>query len=126
MKKGTITPNGVVLHTHENATVVFLAEHGYDIELIPPIHKKGAKTPDIQMLGLDWEMKNPRSNGKYTIEHSFRSALRQSPNLIFVIRGSKFSEQKIIAEVLKRFHKYKRAKRVIIITKQRKLLDYNK
>lgn len=126
MKKGKITPNGVVLHTHENATVVFLTEQGFDIELLPPVQRKGARTPDLRMQNLDWEMKNPRSNGKYTIEHSFRSALKQSPNIIFDIRGSKMLERKAITEIERRFNDFKKVKRVLIITKKHKLLDLNK
>jgi len=126
MKKGRITPNGVVLHTHENATAVFLTEQGYDVELLPPAQRKGARTPDIRMLNLDWEMKSPRSNGKYTIEHSFRSALKQSPNIIFDIRGSKMPEQKCIAEIERRFNDFKKVNRVMIVTKRQGLLDFNK
>ncbi|MCE7936801.1 hypothetical protein DYH10_03365 [Candidatus Saccharibacteria bacterium CPR2] len=126
MKQGKITPNGVVLHTHENATVVFLTEQGFDVELLPPVQRKGARTPDIKMLDVEWEMKSPRSNGKYTIEHSFRSALKQSPYIIFDIRGSKIPQQKCIAEIERRFNDFKKVKRVIIITKTRKLLDFNK
>ena len=126
MKKGKITPNGVVLHTHENATVVFLTEQGFNVELLPPVQRKGARTPDIRMLDLEWEMKSPRSNGKYTLEHSFRSALKQSPNIIFDIRGSKMPEKKCIAEIERRFNDFKKVKRVIIITKQQRLLDFKK
>ena len=126
MKKGKITPNGVVLHTHENAAVVFLTEQGFDVELLPPAQRKGVRTPDIRMLDLEWEMKSPRSNGKYTIEHSFRSALKQSPNIIFDIRGSKMPEQKCIAEIERRFNDFKKVKRVMIITKGHGLLDFNK
>lgn len=126
MKKGKITPNGVVLHTHENATVVFLTEQGFDVELLPPVQRKGARTPDIRILDLDWEMKGPRSDGKYTIEHSFRSALKQSPNIIFDIRGSKMPERKCIAEIERRFNDFKKVSRVMIITKGQKLLDFNK
>jgi hypothetical protein len=126
MKKGKITPNGVVLHTHENATVVFLTEQGFDVELLPPVQRKGARTPDILMLDLEWEMKSPQSNGKYTIEHSFRSALKQSPNIIFDIRGSKMPEQKCIAEIERRFNDFKKVNRVMIITKRQGLLDFKK
>jgi hypothetical protein len=126
MKQGKITPNGVVLHTHENATVVFLTQQGFDIELLPPVQHKGAHTPDIKMLGLEWEIKSPKSNGKYTIEHSFRSALKQSPNVFFDIRGSKMPEQKCVAEIERRFNDFKKINRVMIITKQRKLLDFSK
>lgn len=126
MKQGRITPNGVVLHTHENATVVFLTEQGFDVELLPPVQRKGARTPDIKMLDVEWEMKSPKSNGKYTIEHSFRSALKQSPNIIFDIRSSKMPQQKCIAEIERRFNDFKKVKRVMIITKKQKLLDFNK
>lgn len=126
MKQGKITPNGVVLHTHENATVVFLTEQGYDIELLPPVQRKGAKTPDVRMLGIEWEMKCPKSNGKYTIEHSFRSALKQSPNIIFDIRGSKMPQEKCIAQIERRFNDFKKVNRVMIIAKKQKLLDFTK
>lgn len=126
MKQGKITPNGVVLHRHENATVVFLTGQGFDVELLPPIQHKGARTPDIKMQGLEWEMKSPKSNGKYTIEHSFRSALKQSPYIIFDIRGSKMPQQKCIVEIERRFNDFNKVKRVMIITKTRKLLDLNK
>lgn len=126
MKKGKITPNGVVLHTHEIATVVFLTEQGFDVELLPPVQRKGARTPDIRALGLDWEIKSPKSNGKYTIEHSFRSALKQSPNIIFDIRGSKMPQKKCIAEIERRFNDFKKVNRVIIVTKRLELLEFNK
>ena len=125
MKQGKITPNGVVLHAHENAAVVFLTQRGFDIELLPPVQRKGARTPDIKMLGLEWELKSPRSNGKYTIEHSFRSALKQSPNIIFDIRRSKIPQQKCIAEIERRFNDFKKVSRVMIIAKRQKLLDFN-
>jgi hypothetical protein len=110
MKAGRITPNGVVLQPHENATVVFFTEQGYDIKLIPPIQSKGARTPDIIMAGLEWEMKAPTSNGKYTIEHSFRSALRQSSNVIFDVRWSKMPQKKWVTEIERRFRNFGKAK----------------
>ena len=50
-RPGTIVPNGVILETHEMATVVFLTELGYDIELIPKSNIEGIHTPDIRMSG---------------------------------------------------------------------------
>lgn len=126
MKQGKIIPNGVVLHTHENRTVVFLTQQGFDIELLPLLQIKGARTPDMKMLGQEWEMKSPRSNGKYTIEHSFRSALKQSPYIVFDIRDSKMPQKKCIAEIERRFNDFKKVKRVMIITKKQELLDFDK
>lgn len=115
-----------MLQTHENATVVYLAAQGYDVELLPPVQRKGARTPDIRMIKLEWEMKSPRSNGKYTIEHSFRSALKQSPNIIFDIRNCKIPERKCIAEIERRFNDFKKVNRLMIITKRQGMLDFNK
>ena len=116
MKQGKITPNGVVLHMHENASVVFLTQQGFDVELIKPIQRKGARTADIIMLDVEWEIKSPKSDGKYTIEHSFRSALKQSPNIIFDIRASKIPQKKCIIEIERRFKDFKKVNRVMIIT----------
>lgn len=126
MKQGKITPNGVVLHTHENAIVVFLTQQGYDIELIPPVQRKGARTPDIRMNGFEWEMKSPTSNGKYTVEHSFRSALKQSTYIIFDIRNSKMPQTKCIAEIERRFNDFKKVRRVIIVARRNRLLYFQK
>ena len=49
MKIGKITPNGVSLEKHENDTVVFFTNLGYNIELIPPSNTPKAKTPDFMM-----------------------------------------------------------------------------
>lgn len=48
MKKGKIIPNGVVLKNHENATVVFLTELGFDVELIPKIITKSGRVLDLR------------------------------------------------------------------------------
>ena len=81
-KKGKITPNGVVLKTYENATVVFLTEQGIDIDLIPTSNAEGVHTPDIKMNGLEWEMKAPLGVGKQLMENTIQRALKQSENII--------------------------------------------
>ena len=92
MRKGKIIPNGVVLQMHENATIVFFTELGRDIELIAPSQIKGARTPDIRMNGLEWEMKSPIGTSSNTIKRSFKSALRRSKNIIFDLRNSKVTD----------------------------------
>ena len=126
MRKGKIIPNGVILETHENATVVFLTECGFDVELIPLSHRKGAKTADLIMGGIEWEMKAPSGNSKNTIENIFRGALRQSPNVIFDLRRSKMPQQKCIREIMGRFEYSSKAKRMLIILKSKKMLDFDK
>lgn len=126
MKQGKITPNGVVLHTHENATVVFLTEQGFDVELLPPVQRKGARTPDIRMSGTEWEIKCPTGKSANTIKRAFKTALRQSKHIIFDLRGSKMTDKVNIAKLEKEFNDIKSAKRLYIITKKRELLDFHK
>lgn len=70
MYQGKITPNGVSLEKHENDTVVFFTELGYDIELVPPSTLSGNKKPDFIMGGVFWEVKSPQSNGAQIRFHS--------------------------------------------------------
>ena len=51
MKIGKIIPNGVSLEKHENDTVIFFTNLGFNIELIPPSNTPKAKTPDFIMDG---------------------------------------------------------------------------
>lgn len=123
MKRGKIIPNGVSLEKHENETVVYFTNLGFDIELIPPDKGKGKKRPDFVMDGIEWEMKSPESSGARTIEHAVRGALRQSENIIIDLRRSKLDEERALAQI--RFHTNKRTniKRLVVITKKGKRLD---
>lgn len=126
MKQGRITPNGVILQPHETATVVFLTQQGLDVELIPPQRRKGAHTPDIRMLGSEWEMKCPTGRSPHTIKRAFKTALKQSPNMIFDLRKSKVPEAATLAKLGKEFTEVRKAKRLLIITKGGRLLDKKK
>lgn len=126
MKQGKITPNGVVLHTHENSTVVFLTQQGYNVELLPPVQRKGVNTPDIRMNKLDWEIKCPTGKSANTIKRAFKVALKQSKNIIFDLRNSKMPDRANIMKLEKEFSDIKSAKRLLVITKSRKILDFHK
>mgnify|MGYP006902023686 CR=1 FL=1 len=123
-KQGTIIANGVVLEKHENATVVFLTSKGFDIELIQPNFEQ--KTPDIKMEKLFWEIKRPTANSKYTIPHAFKSALKQSPNIIFDLRSSKLHQEQALNRLKKEFELSKGVKRLKVILKSQRIIDFTK
>jgi len=125
-KKGKITPNGVVLKTHENATAVFLTEQGFDVELIPASNIEGVHTPDIKMDGLKWEMKAPLGEGNQLMENTIQRALRQSQNIIIDLRHTKRHQTKCLRELEKQFLNKKGIKRLKVITKSGKTLDFEK
>ena len=122
MKKGYIIPNGVVLEKHEYKTVVFLTELGYIVELIPPRPQEQVKTPDAKINGKFWEIKAPRNNGKYTIDHMLEHAKSQSANIIVDLRRSK-APVRSLAKIKHGVSKRTKLKNVVVITKGRELLD---
>lgn len=124
--RGKIIPNGVVLKTHENATVVFLTEQGYDIKLIPKSNIQGVHTPDIVMEKIKWEIKSPIGEGKYLIANTIQRAIKQSPNIIIDLRRTKRHQIKCVREIEKEFKKSNSIKRLKIILKNGKLLDFIK
>ena len=106
----------------EFLTAKFLANLGKDVVFIEPSQAKNSRTPDIEMDGIEWEIKCPRANSKYTIQHAFRSALEQSPNMVFDLRSAKAptqSKNRLEFE----FEKEKRAKRLIIILRGGEIID---
>ena len=123
---GKIIPNGISLEKHENNTVVFFTNLGYDIELIPPSHIEGVHTPDFIMLKEKWEMKSLRGGKESTLEHAFKSALKQSENIILDFRGIKNYSKSLVKKSQQLFTKSKRAKKMKIIDKTGKLLEFKK
>lgn len=126
MSKGKIIPNGVSLEKHESDTVVFFTDLNYDIELIPPSYIPNTKTPDFKMNGLLWEMKSPIGKTRSTIEHAFQAAIKQSKNIVFDLRRVQMPNEKAIKILEQLFHYSKNAKHLLIITKDKKILEYKK
>ncbi|WP_315210877.1 hypothetical protein [Actinomyces massiliensis] len=125
-KQGRITANGVLVQQHEMSTVVFLTQQGFDVALIPPQRRKGAHTPDIHMQGLDWEMKRPKGQSAHTIKRAFKTASRQSVNIIFDLRSSKMPDEVNLPKLEKEFADLRSVRRLIIITKDGTIIDKTK
>ena len=125
-KQGRITANGVLVQQHEMSTVVFLTQQGFDVALIPPQRRKGAHTPDIHMQGLDWEMERPKGQSAHTIKRAFKTASRQSVNIIFDLRSSKMPDEVNLPKLEKEFADLRSVRRLIIITKDGTIIDKTK
>ena len=124
MAKGILKQNGVHLEEHEYATVKFLLDKGYDIELIPPSRIKGLKMPDLMMQGIPWEMKAPKGAGKNTIKHTLQNAGHQSCNVIVDLRRCKLSVEIAQKELNYSFKMSRRIQRMKIIVDNEKIIDY--
>ena len=89
---------------------------GYDITFLLPDRRKGAKTPDIAMNGLFWEIKSPKGKSPRTIENNLRLALLQSSNIILDLRrmDGRIPTYKLLREVERQFKLAKSIKHLII------------
>ncbi len=126
MTKGKLKQNGVHLEEHEYKTVKLLLEQGYDVELIPPSRIKNLRMPDITLQGLAWEMKAPTGEGKKTIKNIVQNASHQAENIIIDLRRIKLAEEQAIKEIRHYYELSRRIRRLKIITKDEKILDFSK
>ena len=99
---------------------------GIDVELIPKSNIKNVHTPDIRINRLEWEMKAPLGEGNQLMENTIQRALRQSQNVIVDLRHTKRHQAKCLKELEKQFISKKGIKRLKIITKNGRILDFEK
>lgn len=124
-----IVPPGVIVAKHEKIAVDYLAAVlGYDVTFLVPDRRKGKKTPDIEMLGLLWEIKSPKGKSSRTIENNLRLALLQSPYIILDLRrmDGRIPAKKLLNEVERRFDDAKTIKHIIVIARQEEHIDFKR
>lgn len=115
--------NGVIPEKHELEMVIIFLAMGKDVEFLKPSRIKGAKTPDIYMDGISWEMKSPTGNKSYTIEEQLRRASKQSAYIIIDTRRTLLLDTKIEKQIYNYLKKSHTIKKVLVINKKSKILD---
>lgn len=78
------------------------------------------------MGGLEWEMKAPLGEGNQLMENTIQRAMKQSQNIIVDLRHTKRHQTKCLRELEKQFLSKKGIKRLKVITKSGKTLDFEK
>ncbi len=125
--QGRLIENGVVLQSHERATVEFLVEH-YEkvISLIVPSYTPHNRNPDFMMDGVLWEMKSPQGKNLRTVEHAFKNAAKQSENIVIDLRRTKLATSSAVKLLEKRFNLSRHVKRLLVITREENVVDFRK
>ena len=83
-----------------------------------PNRTKNAKTPDITIDGVPWEIKSIDRLGKYTLDHAERAGLKQADNLIIDLRKlSEVLENKAINKVEKDFRMTKSWNGLVVVVR---------
>ena len=109
---------------HEMKAALIVANEYFKSDIIflrPEIYK----TPDLKVKDVKWELKSPLGNGKKTIENNMRAARKQSKHLILDFSRMKLHQAKAISNVNYYLNNSSpnQLKRIIIITKDRKILE---
>ena len=126
LQPGQLITNCVHLQSHEQAIVDFLLQAGYNITLLPTSRVKNMRTPDFLLDDQPWEAKTLFKSRRPTMEHAFKSALKQAPNVIFDLRFLPGNDQSMQKYILPEFNHNYHAQRVLIITKDQQILRYRK
>jgi len=112
---------------HELDAAYVLANHYQStVEFILPVNDYKRKTADIVLLGAEWELKCPIGVSKATIENQFRTASKQSKNLIIDTRRTKLEYDIIVKRVLFEITKRPYMKKIVLIDKNEKVIEIQK
>ena len=108
----------------EVSAAAILSEHfKCDVEFI---RRSNIRTADVIIGNVIWEIKSPTGSGKRNIQHQFYRALKQSQNIVIDARRSKLHITKIIRELQRQYLMTKNIKRLLLITKTGKVIDFAK
>ena len=119
-----IIPAGVHPWPHELRVAEILAEAGHKIEFIPT---GNISTADIYLDGVEFEIKSPLTNKIDKIERNIKRALKQSCNVIIDSKRIKgLRDDKLLKILTDRVRRQKQIKRLILISKQDKIIDVSK
>jgi len=112
---------------HEISTAHLLARHFQcEIEFLTPSDQYKVKTPDFKMLGVEWELKCPLGSSKSTIYHQIRLASKQSNYIIIDLARSKLDISKATRQIQFELKKRNAIKRIILITKNKKIVEFSR
>ncbi|MDR1016012.1 MAG: hypothetical protein LBL67_00885 [Coriobacteriales bacterium] len=108
---------------HEIHAAAMLAEYfDCDVQFIQ--RKINAKTLDLLIKGIRWEIKSPKGNAKNTIDNNLRKANRQSQYVVIDLSRTKMrayqAKARINAFLREGSTKFKR---ILLINKSGKVLE---
>jgi len=105
---------------HELSAAMILANHfKKDIIFLRP---QTSRTPDIDIDGIKWEIKSPLGQGKRTIDNNFSAARGQSENIVMDLRRIKMHQNKADARIRFYLSTPHHFKKVLVITKSKKVV----
>lgn len=106
--------------SHEESAAAILSVYlGGDAHFIKTAR---CETPDISIRGIEWEIKSPVGEGKNNIQKNMREATHQASNIVIDLRRSKLHQSRALGYIKQFLERPNTLKRVLVITKTRKVL----
>lgn len=118
-----IVPDGSKPEPHELEAVAVLLASGLDVTFIVPTRTAAQKTPDIEMSGVQWEMKTPMGKAKNTIFNAMKRGAKQSKYLIIDLRRTAIGQDKALKDIRTSMDKSSSIQRVKVINKHSDIID---
>ncbi len=119
-----IIPAGVSPWDHELKTAQALAQHGHVVAFVEVSNNQRAKTADVVIDGVPYEIKSPKTDKLSAVERNLKRATKQSSNIIIDShRMSKIRDaaiQKFLAQKLKQ---QKTIKKILFVNRKREIID---
>lgn len=125
-KVGHINLNGVKPEPQERRTIRLLSQYGFNIEVIRPTNTPKTNNPDILMLGTIWEMKAPTSFNENTLKLRMKKAAKQAGHIVFDLRSVKKNSEKVEKYINGLFIGNSKMRRMILIKKDGRAVDFIK
>lgn len=124
-QKGSITiPADTSPWDHELKAAHVLAQYGYRVEFIPENTRHKAKTADILINGISYEIKSPVASKLSAVERNLKRAYHQSMNIVFDSRRMKYlPDASIQRELVKQLRLTKNIKHLLFINRKREIVD---
>lgn len=114
-----IVPKNRLIQEYELLVTTVLSWTSHNVKFL---EESIIPTPDIEYRRLLWEIKSPKGSSSRTIENNIRLALKQSPNIIIDLHRINRPETQCLREIKKQAKLTHGIKRILVITRQNKIL----
>ena len=108
---------------HEIKAAEILATQGKIVMFVKPRTAYKAKSFDVMIDGVDWEIKSPKGNAKFTIIRQLKRGRKQSRHIIIDTSRTKIDDILAEKQIRKSLLEHRSIKRVILITKTFQIID---
>jgi len=108
------------------AAWILVKHYKTDIKVLKPSDRFMQRTADFIINDVIYELKTPETSNVEKIERMIRRATKQSGNVIINIRYTKITEKRMIEICKDRLLHVKKLKKVILLNKNKKVLEFTK